>query len=246
MNKKVVFLGSKKIGLECLKILHKNSKNLNYEIVGILTNNRGSDIKNYALENKLKILNSLEEYLNLDHVDITISVQYHEILKTKHIKKAKDLIVNLHMAPLPEYRGCNQFSYAIINDDKEFGTTIHILDEGIDSGDILFESRFRIPKNCWVEELYNLTFEKSIELFYNSLEDIINLNINPIKQISLKNQRKCSIHYRNEIEKLKHIDLNWSKEKIEKHIKATYMPGFEPPYFLLNNKKIYFMKENTK
>jgi len=240
MNKKVVFLGSKKIGLECLKILNHSSKALNYEIVGVLTNNRGCDIKQYSLKNNLPLLSSLEEYLKLEKVDICISVQYHKILKKIHIKKAKELIVNLHMAPLPEYRGCNQFSYAIINNDKEFGTTIHILDEGIDSGDILFENRFKIPENCWVEELYQLTFKKSVELFYNSLEDIISLNINPVKQVFLQDKRGCSIHYRNEIEKLKCIDLNWPKEKIEKHIRATYMPNFEPPYCIINSKKVFF------
>jgi hypothetical protein len=45
------------------------------------------------------------------------------------------------------------------------------------------------------------------------------------------------------IEDLKKIDLSWNRNKIEKHIKATLMKGFEPPYFKLNGKKIYFLKE---
>jgi methionyl-tRNA formyltransferase len=242
--KKVVLLGAKNIGFECLKILNENSNRLNYKIVGVLTNSRGDEIKQYSNDNNIKLLDSLEDYLSLKEVDIALSIQYHEILKREHIKKAKELIINLHMAPLPEYRGCNQFSFAMINKDKIFGTTIHKLEEGIDSGDILFEDRFDIPKDCWVEELYSITFEKSINLFRNSIDKIINHDIKPIKQTEYMKDRSCSIHYRNEMDKLKIIDLSWSKDKIERYVKATYMPGFEPPYFLLNNEKVYIKREH--
>ena len=80
------------------------------------------------------------------------------------IEKAKEITVNLHMAPLPEYRGCNQFSYCIINEDNFFGTTIHKLEEGIDSGPILFEDRFSIPDKLWVNE-DDMTFNRSVNLF---------------------------------------------------------------------------------
>ena len=65
------------------------------------------------------------------------------------------------MAPLPEYRGCNQFSFAIVDGKKEFGTTLHKMEEGIDNGDIIAESRFDIPENCFVKELYELTYKTS-------------------------------------------------------------------------------------
>jgi len=240
----VVFLGSKEIGLECLKILNENQQKLNYKIIGVLTNNRGKSIQEYSYENNLRIIDSLDEYLSLEEVDIAISIQYHQILKEKHIKKVKELIVNLHMAPLPEYRGCNQFSFAIIDDKKIFGTTIHKLENGIDNGDILFESRFEIPKNCWVDELYRLTYDKSIELFQDSLDKIIKLDINPVDQTKYESNRGCSLHFRKEIDDLKEIDLSWSKDKIEKHIRATYMPGFEPPYFKIDNERIYFKKDS--
>jgi methionyl-tRNA formyltransferase len=119
------------------------------------------------------------------------------------------------MAPLPEYRGCNQFSYAIINNDKEFGTTIHRLEEGIDSGAILFEKRFQIPQNCWVSELYDITYHKSIELFKVSIPKIIAVDYKLKPQKNYLNERSTSLHYRREIEDLKCIDLQWTKEKIE-------------------------------
>jgi len=241
-KKKIFFLGSKKIGLECLKILINNQNKLNYEIVGVLTNSNSENIEEYSLINNLNTLKSLNEFLKLPSVDIVISVQYHEILRSIHIQKAKELAINLHMAPLPEYRGCNQFSLAIIENRKIFGATIHKIDEGIDSGDILFESRFEIPKDCWVEDLYELTYQKSINLFLKSLPNLINMNFDLIPQESLYCKRGSSLHYRNEINDLKKIDLSWDKEKIEKHIRATSMKGFEPPFAEIQGKKFFFKK----
>ena len=243
MSKKVVFLGTKNIGLECLKILYDNQFKLNYEIIGVLTDPKSENIQNYSLKNNLKLLSSLDDYLSLRNIDITISIQYSKILNLHHIKKAKDLAINLHMAPLPEYRGCNQFTIAIIEEKKIFGTTIHKLEEGIDSGDILFESRFEIPKGCWVDELYEITYQKSLELLNKSLSDIISMNINPIPQATLKKERGSSLHYRDEINDLKKIDLSLSKYEIEKYIRATSMGGFESPFTEIDGKKIFFKKE---
>ena len=244
--KEVVFLGSKSIGYECFKILIKNQKILKFKIKAVLTNKkRSAELLHFCNENNIRVLNSLEEYLSLENVDIAISVQYHEILKLKHIEKAKDITINLHMAPLPEYRGCNQFSYAIINEDKEFGTTIHRLEEGIDSGQILFEKRFPRKANSWGSELYDLTFQKSIELFTQSLKKIITGDYTLTSQESLLSTRACSIHYRSEINSLKKLDLNWDIETISRYVRATYMPGFPPPYIILQEKKFFLEMEKV-
>lgn len=242
--KKVVFIGSKKIGYNCLKILHNNQSRFNYRIEALLTNKKGESIKNYALKKKIRILKSLDDVLTLKRVDIIISVQFHKILNKFHINKAKELAINLHMAPLPEYRGSNQFSLAIIENKKIFGITIHKIDEGIDTGDILFEDRFKIPKNIWVEELYDLAYKKSIKLFRSSIKDIINLNFNPKPQKNLEKKRGASFHYRNEINKLKEINLSWSKKKIEKYIRATSKKGFEKPFVIIKGTKVYFNRFN--
>jgi len=243
--KKVVFLGAKNIGYKCLKHLYSSQENFDFKITGVLTNQRGNDILDFCNENSLKVYDSLEDLLKIDNFDIGISVQYHKILKKKHIDKATQIFVNLHMAPLPEYRGCNQFSFAIINNDKIFGTTIHRLEEGIDSGDILFEERFKIPNGCWVEDLYKITFKHSISLFENSLSKIIKGNYILTPQKSLIGKRKSELHYRKEINEIKKINLGWSKSKIKRYIRATYMPGFEPPFIELGNQKFFFNKETN-
>ncbi|MEZ5047060.1 MAG: formyltransferase family protein [Chitinophagaceae bacterium] len=242
-NQKIIFLGSKPIGYYCLQHLIAQKSALNIDIIGVLTKFNAAfdgeyDISDLAKKNNIPLLNSIHD---IPPCDILISVQHHEILKPEHISRAQTAF-NLHMAPLPEYRGCNQFSFALLDQKKEFGTTIHIMDTQIDHGDIVAEKRFSIPENCWVEDLYKITFEQSCILFKESLTSIVTNTFQRISQESLINTRGSSLHYRNEINAIKEIDLNWDSEKIQRHIRATFMPGFEPPYAFVNNQKLFFSK----
>jgi methionyl-tRNA formyltransferase len=189
------------------------------------------------------VLDSLEKLLAID-CEFMLSVQYHQILRKKHLDKAQKMAINLHMAPLPEYRGCNQFTFAIIDGKEEFGTTLHVMNEGIDSGDILAERRFPIPKDCFVKDLYDLTFEASCRLFEEKIGSVLLEEAKPIPQENYKDTRTCSIHYRKEIATAKKIDLNWDEDKIWKHVRATSMPGFPPPYAEVNGMKLNITVDN--
>jgi methionyl-tRNA formyltransferase len=246
MANKVLFLGSKPIGYFCLEQLLQNQEAYNIEVVGVLTNNTNrmgvANLATLAEEYHVKVLNSLDEIYSIE-CDFLISVQYHQILRKKHLSIASKMAINLHMAPLPEYRGCNQFTFAIIDAKKEFGTTLHIMDEGIDSGAILAEQRFSIPEDCFVEELYELTLDASKQLFESKIGAILLGDCTPITQEQLLKDRTTSIHYRKEIATAKKIDLNWSEDKIWRHIRATSMPGFDPPYAEINGVKLNIIIE---
>jgi methionyl-tRNA formyltransferase len=243
--KNLIFLGGKQIGVVCLEHLIELQSQGKLCIQGVLGNTRvqnatEKNVETIAVENNIPVISSLH---NLPQTDILYSIQYHEILNKEHLQKAK-LALNLHMAPLPEYRGCNQFSFAILDNAKVFGTTIHKIDTKIDHGDIAFEKRFSIPPNCWVDHLYKLTYEASIELFKESIDNILNDKIIFTPQENLVAKRGTQLHFRKEINDIKIIDKNWSEDKINRHVRATLMPGFEAPYYLSNNEKIYFTKES--
>jgi len=242
--KQVVFLGTKSVGFECLKYLYYCQEKYDFNLSGVLTNNeKNKEILLFCQEKSLKVFKDLEDFTENGTCDIGISVQFHLILKKEHIDKARKLFVNLHMAPLPEYRGCNQFSFAIINGDKLFGTTIHELTVGIDSGDIIFEKRFQIPPNCWISELYDLTAKESLQLFQDSLPNLLRGDYILKNQSSFLDRSK-SFHLRKEINEIKRLDLSWSHEKIARYVRATTMPGFEPPYFVIDGKKFFITIES--
>ena len=247
--KTLLFLGSKPIGFNCLKYLIANRNNLNLNIIGVLSNNNNSfgsefSLKSLASENNINFYESLQEIESFK-VDFLVSVQYHLILSQNHINIASILAFNLHMAPLPEFRGCNQFSFAIYNNFKTFGTTIHKMEDGIDDGDIIFEKRFAIPDNCLVNELYELTYSESLKLFIEKIPAIISGNYSLLPQKHLVAKRGTSIYYRKDILKLKTIDFNEGIEEVTKKVKATAMPGFEPPFYLHEGSKYYIIPEKN-
>ncbi len=209
----------------------QNQALLSCEVAGIIPNNKNalssaSTLEELANQYGVPILSALSE-LN-EKPDFLVSVQFNKILKPDEIAQARELAVNLHMAPLPEYRGCNQFSFAIIDQVKEFGTSIHRLDASIDGGDLLFESRFSIEGDIFVKDLYERTVVESIQLFEQSWPLIIQGEFKQVPQSELEN-RKSGFHLRKEIEQLKRIDKDWPEEKQARHFRASYFPPYEPP-----------------
>ena len=234
-------MGAKPAGYRCLEYLLSQQDALNIKVTGIGTKARkeygaGNDVSELALTHNIPLFSNPED---IPECDIIYSVQYHAILKADAIRKARQIAVNLHMAPLPEYRGCNQYSFAIMDGLDYFGTTVHVLDEGIDSGDILYEQRFGIKSGIWVGELYKQTLEATVSLFQSSLAGIVHHEYLRVPQASLVAERGSALYYRKDIERLKQVDLSASRDHIERQIRATAMPGFEPPYCIVGTKKLY-------
>lgn len=243
-KKTIVFLGSKEIGFDCLAHLLRNQDSLNIEVIAALVKadhllaDSGKNILHLCEEHDLVVLPNLDYLLDYEYPDYLVSVQYHKILKERHLNCAQELAINLHMAPLPEYRGCNQFSFAIADQAETFGTSLHIMDEDVDAGDLLFEKRFPLPKDSWVKDLYATTAKASFELFKESIPKIVSGNYEATRQSSLLLERGTSTHYRNEIDDLKRVDLSWPKDKIARHIRATWFPPYDPPYYLKDGERV--------
>jgi methionyl-tRNA formyltransferase len=80
---------------------------------------------------------------------------------------------NFHPAPLPEYKGRDLCYHAIMNGEREFGATVHYMDEGFDTGDIIEVGRF--PMFPWdtAESLSRCAINMSKTLFEYYLPKIL-------------------------------------------------------------------------
>ena len=76
--------------------------------------------------------------------DLFVSMSFNQIFKSKIINLTKYKTINCHAGKLPFYRGRNILNWVLINDEKEFGITVHYIDEGIDTGDIILQKIFQI------------------------------------------------------------------------------------------------------
>ena len=71
------------------------------------------------------------------HPDLVISVRFSLIFKPDLIDRVPLGIVNVHPGPLPGYRGLFAPFWQIMHGERELGCTVHVIDPGIDTGDVI-------------------------------------------------------------------------------------------------------------
>ena len=77
---------------------------------------------------------------------------YNRILKPQLLQRCR--FINVHYAPLPQYRGRANVNWALINDEPCAGITMHTVSPGLDDGNILFQRVVAIGGNDTVADLY--------------------------------------------------------------------------------------------
>jgi methionyl-tRNA formyltransferase len=114
--------------------------------------------------------------------DIFIVVAYGHILPRNILAIPKTGVINLHASLLPKYRGSAPIQWAIINGEKETGVTTMLLDEGMDTGDILLSSKAKIAKVDTSATLHDRLSVLGADLLIKTLKAFENNDINPIAQ----------------------------------------------------------------
>jgi hypothetical protein len=103
------------------------------------------------------------DYTTREEPDFYLSILWPHIIRPEAL--ALHHYINLHPAPLPEYRGLNSCPHAIINGETEFGVTLHYMDSGIDTGPIIASPRFDILPDDTGRSLYDRTQVHALDMF---------------------------------------------------------------------------------
>lgn len=139
-----------------------------------------------------------EEKINLDSVnkikpDFIISYNYKHIIPKDVVKAYYLRIINLHISLLPYNRGAYPNVWSFLEDTPK-GVTIHLVDEDVDTGDILLQKEVFMEEDKETLRSSYLKLHKELqELFKQHWEDIKSLKVKPFKQ-----PEGGSTHYRRE------------------------------------------------
>jgi methionyl-tRNA formyltransferase len=113
-------------------------------------------------------------------------------------------------------------NWAIINDEKEFGITVHFIDEGIDTGDIVFQKSFPITDSDTYQSLLHVSHYECAQILYEAIKKI--------QSGSFKRQKQIEIHpvgfycgRRGPGDEI--IDWNRSSRELFNFIRAVCVPG---------------------
>lgn len=114
--------------------------------------------------------------------DYLVVIAFGNLIPEKLLSLPRKYPVNIHPSLLPKYRGPAPIQWAIINGDTETGVAIMVLDQGMDSGDILLIEKEKILLDDTSETLHNRLAEKGADLLIRALEDIESNRIQPTPQ----------------------------------------------------------------
>ena len=156
--------------------------------------------------------------------DIFVSLSFNQIFKTTLINLPKYKTINVHAGKLPFYRGRNILNWALINDEKDFGITLHYVDEGIDTGDIIFQHILPITDVDDYSTLLNRAYDGCAEILYKGLIHI-QQNHGVIQTIKQKEIHPLGFYCGGRQEGDEIINWNQTSRDIFNFIRAVSKPG---------------------
>lgn len=181
---KVIFMGTPDFAVPSLLKLVEDK---NFTVEAVFTQpdkpkGRGkklsmSAVKEAALKNNLKIfqpksLRKEEEYVcKIKEMapDFIVIVAFGQIIKQNIIDIPKYGCINLHASLLPELRGAAPINWAIINGLKVTGNTTMMIDEGIDTGDMLLSEEVQITDDMTAGDLQDKLMYSGADLLIKTL-----------------------------------------------------------------------------
>jgi len=184
---KIVFMGSPDYATKIL-----DSLNSNYEIVAVYTQPdkpvgrkkilTPTLVKEYAIKRGLKVYTPTnlkkDTLIKSLKPDFIVVAAYGLILPKTILEIAP--CINLHASLLPKYRGASPIQSTILNGDKYTGVTSMLMDEGLDTGDILAWDYTEVNNKTSIE-----LFDELAEIAKRQIIYVIDSfkNIKPLKQI---------------------------------------------------------------
>jgi methionyl-tRNA formyltransferase len=196
-----------------------------------------SPVKELAIDRGIKILQpvNIKDPLFLNGLskimpEIIVVVAYGRILPAQILRLPSHGCINIHASLLPKYRGAAPIQWAIINGEKKTGITTMLMDEGLDTGNILLQEETEISYDDNAETLGNKLAEIGASLLIRTIKGIRSGYIKPIPQ-------KGTPSYAPPLKK-EDGRLNWSKTATEIF---NFVRGIYPwpcAYCYLNKERI--------
>lgn len=184
----ILFMGGHELGAKTLEHLINNKVN----VVGVVVSKNANDWYRGVDEvaNKFNLELYEEENINDQNfsnkikplnLDLIMCVNFDQILKKDIINLPTIGCINTHASLLPKYRGRAPLNWAMINGEQYSGVTVHFIDEGVDTGDIILQEKIKIDEDDYISDLLNKVKNIYPKIVLNAIRALESNNINLIK-----------------------------------------------------------------
>jgi methionyl-tRNA formyltransferase len=242
---RVVLFGSIGVAVECLEWLLSLEQ---VEVIGVVCSNEppsawrvtigDRDMREVAPACGVPTL-TLDDLLTVE-ADIGLSLRFHQILRKQHLERFRLGVVNLHGAPLPEMRGAMCNVMAIIENREHFGVSLHWMDTGVDSGDLLAVERFPIAAEDTVYTLFRQCNKRGLRMIKQYFDGIVDGSLIGEPQVEILNRTggASKTYTYKEALQYKELHLGISEQAAWNRVRAFQFPGHEPAYINTPNGRI--------
>lgn len=225
---RVGFFGDGAWGVAALKRLRRHSS-LDVVFVGLRYPVPHSELAGLARSEKIPV--RCDEDVNTAPVradlyalecDLFVSMSYDRIFRRATYEIPRLGTINCHAGLLPFYRGRNVLNWALINGESEFGITVHFVDDGVDTGDIILQSRHRISEQDDYGTLLGRAAPACAELLEQAVLQIRSGSYGRFRQRDVHPVGSYCARRRpgDEI-----VDWNWTSVDIVNFVRALVEPG---------------------
>ncbi|HBQ85721.1 MAG TPA: methionyl-tRNA formyltransferase [Syntrophomonas sp.] len=244
---RLVFMGTSEFAVPALQGLIKNGNT----VLAAVTKpdrprGRGgrtypTPVKDIALNNGIPVVETkkIREPESIKQVeelnpDLIVVVSFGQIIPSELLYFPKFGCINLHPSLLPLYRGPAPMQRALMAGETKTGVTTMFLDEGLDTGDIIFQREISIPENCDYGELEQVLSQAGAELMVETVDAIAGQQVSRRVQENEKATYAPLITIEDE-----KIDWSWPAARIHNQIRG--LSPFPGAYAALANTrfKIY-------
>lgn len=169
------------------KLIRK--KNLEFSFICARFDKNDEKLKNYSKAYNIPFL--VEKNINdseflakkeVSYCDLFVSMSFNQIFKKNTFTLPPLGTINCHAGKLPFYRGRNILNWSLINDENEFGITVHYVDEGIDTGDIIRQTCFEIGENDNYASLLERAYLGCGDILSEVIDDFLLGNVHRTSQ----------------------------------------------------------------
>lgn len=242
---KVVFLGSKSLGLQALKAIYKIRAEALFAIVTIDdTADTRSDLagfREFSCETKIPIhiaknSRDAEAIVRSLKPELCLVVCWYWLLKQSLLDSIPHGAIGVHNSLLPKYRGGSPLVWSILNGDKEIGFSIFSLTEEMDAGPIWFQERINLADCMNVSDALRSIEIRLMETFRSGWCSLLDGKISP------KNQDSSAATYCAQ-RIAEDGKINWSQtaKQVVDFIRAQCAP-YPGAFIIFNNQKIIIHK----
>lgn len=158
---------------------------------------------------------SLDEMIDKHNPEYIFFIGWSWIVQKNIIENYQ--CICLHPSPLPKYRGGSPIQHQIINGEDESAVTLFLMDDGLDTGDIIYQKKFSLKGN--LNDIYN----RIVDIGGDGVIKILDEGFNQIKQ-----NNNQSTYYKRRTPSMSEINTsdfsNFTAKELYDKIRALQSP----------------------